>query len=126
MDDACQNQKMRINHFFFDLFLINTVTHIFNQISPNTETISTIIYLFANNNNNDDDDNRGSYYDPQGIFCGKYDCYKILGFDYESWGRAPPSKKELTQSYRTMSKLWHPDKNKDAGAKDRFVVRFSF
>lgn len=63
----------------------------------------------------------GTYYDPQGIFCGKYDCYKILGFDFESWGRSPPSKKELTQSYRTMSKLWHPDKNKDVGAKDRFL-----
>ena len=67
--------------------------------------------------------NRGAYYDPQNIFCGKYDCYKILGFDDEVWGRSPPSKKELTQSYRTMSKKWHPDKNRDKGAKDRFVVR---
>lgn len=63
----------------------------------------------------------GTYYDPQNVFCGKYDCYKILGFDYESWGRSPPSKKELTQSYRTLSKTWHPDKNKDKGAKDRFM-----
>mmetsp|Transcript_9464 Transcript_9464/g.13418 ORF Transcript_9464/g.13418 Transcript_9464/m.13418 type:complete len:384 (-) Transcript_9464:342-1493(-) len=64
----------------------------------------------------------GTYYDPKGIFCGKYDCYKILGFDYESWGRQPPTRKELTQSYRNMSKKWHPDKNKkDKGAKDRFV-----
>eukprot|EP00551_Chaetoceros_affinis_P003474 CAMPEP_0203654064 /NCGR_PEP_ID=MMETSP0088-20131115/34209_1 /ASSEMBLY_ACC=CAM_ASM_001087 /TAXON_ID=426623 /ORGANISM="Chaetoceros affinis, Strain CCMP159" /LENGTH=418 /DNA_ID=CAMNT_0050514207 /DNA_START=250 /DNA_END=1506 /DNA_ORIENTATION=- len=63
----------------------------------------------------------GTYYDPQNIFCGQYDCYKILGFDYETWGRSPPSKKELTQSYRTLSKTWHPDKNKDKGAKDRFL-----
>lgn len=63
----------------------------------------------------------GTYYDPQNIFCGKHDCYKILGFDYEEWGRAAPSKKELTQSYRTMSKIWHPDKNKDKGAKKRFM-----
>lgn len=63
----------------------------------------------------------GTYYDPQNIFCGKYDCYKILGFDYEQWGRSPPGKKELTQSYRTISKKWHPDKNKDKGAKHRFV-----
>mmetsp|Transcript_24503 Transcript_24503/g.30135 ORF Transcript_24503/g.30135 Transcript_24503/m.30135 type:complete len:409 (-) Transcript_24503:50-1276(-) len=63
----------------------------------------------------------GTYYDPQNIFCGQYDCYKILGFDYESWGKSPPSKKELTQSYRTFSKKWHPDKNSDKGAKDRFM-----
>lgn len=63
----------------------------------------------------------GTYYDPQNIFCGQYDCYKILGFDYFTWGRSPPSKKELTQSYRTMSKKWHPDKNKDKGAKQRFM-----
>lgn len=63
----------------------------------------------------------GTYYDPQNIFCGQYDCYKILGFDFELWGRSPPSKKELTQSYRGISKKWHPDKNKDKGAKERFV-----
>ena len=53
-----------------------------------------------------DDFDRGSYYDPSNIFCGQYDCYKILGFDYESWGKSPPNKKELTQSYRQMSKTW--------------------
>mmetsp|Transcript_4292 Transcript_4292/g.6544 ORF Transcript_4292/g.6544 Transcript_4292/m.6544 type:complete len:391 (+) Transcript_4292:177-1349(+) len=63
----------------------------------------------------------GSYYDPQNIFCGQYDCYKILGFDHEAWGKSPPSKKELTQSYRTLSKRWHPDKNRDKGADDRFM-----
>lgn len=63
----------------------------------------------------------GTYYDPKDIFCGKYDCYKILGFDYESWGRSPPDRKNITQSYRSLSRKWHPDKNRDAGAKDRFV-----
>lgn len=65
--------------------------------------------------------NWGTYYDPSNIFCGKYDCYKILGFDYESWGKSPPDKKDITQSYRTLSKRWHPDKNKDRGANDRFM-----
>jgi DnaJ-class molecular chaperone len=57
------------------------------------------------------------------VFCGKYDCYKILGFDHETWGKSPPDKKDITQSYRTMSKRWHPDKTKDAGAEERFMVR---
>lgn len=52
------------------------------------------------------------------MFCGKHDCYKILGFDYEY----PPDKKELTQSYRELSKKWHPDKNKDKKANARFMV----
>lgn len=63
----------------------------------------------------------GSYYDPSNVFCGKYDCYKILGFDFLTWGSNPPSKKELTQSYRELSKRWHPDKNSDKGANDRFM-----
>lgn len=66
--------------------------------------------------------NWGSYYDPENIFCGKYDCYKILGFDFEEWGRSPPDKKDLTQSYRELSKKWHPDKNAgDKGANERFM-----
>lgn len=81
----------------------------------------------AENDNTDNDSYEfpeqhwGTYYDPENIFCGKYDCYKILGFDHEAWGRSPPSKKELTQSYRTLSKRWHPDKNRDKGANDRFM-----
>jgi len=63
----------------------------------------------------------GTYYDPKEIFCGQYDCYKILGFDYEAWGRSPPDRKNITQSYRSLSRKWHPDKNRDSGAKDRFV-----
>lgn len=63
----------------------------------------------------------GTYYDPSNIFCGKYDCYKILGFDYETWGSSPPTKDEIKQSYKTMSRKWHPDKNRDKGAQDRFV-----
>lgn len=63
----------------------------------------------------------GTYYDPQNIFCGGYDCYRILGFDYESFGTDPPQRKEVTKRYRSLSRQWHPDKNKDVGAKDRFL-----
>jgi DnaJ homolog subfamily C member 25 len=60
----------------------------------------------------------GSYYDPKNIFCGKYDCYKILGFDYESFGKQAPTQKEITQRYRSLSREWHPDKSKHRDAKE--------
>jgi hypothetical protein len=65
----------------------------------------------------------GSFYDPKNVFCGQYDCYKILGFDYFTWGSDPPSIKEITKSYRSLSRQWHPDKNKSKGAREKFVVR---
>lgn len=46
----------------------------------------------------------GTYYDPQNIFCGKYDCYKILGFDYESYDTIKPTTKEITQRYRQLGR----------------------
>lgn len=61
----------------------------------------------------------GTYHDPQQEFCGKYDCYKILGFDFESFGA--PDQKLIIKRYRKLSRKWHPDKNKDAGAKEKFV-----
>ncbi|GKY99749.1 hypothetical protein MPSEU_000928800 [Mayamaea pseudoterrestris] len=61
----------------------------------------------------------GTYHDPQGVFCGKYDCYKILGFDYENFGS--PQQKIITQHYRSLSRHWHPDKSKHPEAKERFV-----
>lgn len=70
-----------------------------------------------------DHTNWGSYYDPQNIFCGKYDCYAILGFDYEEFGSIRPSTKEITKRYRSLSRAWHPDKSKHKDAKERFVVR---
>lgn len=65
--------------------------------------------------------NWGTYYDPKGVFCGDYDCYRILGFCYDEWGRKPPTTRELTQSYRRIGRVWHPDKNKMEGAEDRFA-----
>ena len=38
----------------------------------------------------DGEDDWGNFYDPNNVFCGKFDCYKILGFDYETWGSSPP------------------------------------
>lgn len=66
-----------------------------------------------------DNEDWGTYYDPQNIFCGKYDCYKILGFDYENFGSPPTS--EITKRYRALSRVWHPDKSKHKNAKERFV-----
>eukprot|EP00593_Proboscia_inermis_P001175 CAMPEP_0171297466 /NCGR_PEP_ID=MMETSP0816-20121228/6200_1 /TAXON_ID=420281 /ORGANISM="Proboscia inermis, Strain CCAP1064/1" /LENGTH=383 /DNA_ID=CAMNT_0011771747 /DNA_START=147 /DNA_END=1295 /DNA_ORIENTATION=- len=63
----------------------------------------------------------GTFYDPKDIFCGKFDCYKILGFDYLTFETARPSLKEITKNYRSLSRAWHPDKNKKTGAKERFV-----
>lgn len=66
-------------------------------------------------------DQWGTYYDPQQEFCGKFDCYRILGFDYETFGS--PDTKEITKRYRRLSRKWHPDKSKHPKAKERFVVR---
>ena len=66
-------------------------------------------------------ENWGTYYDPKAIFCGDFDCYKILGFDYESFGSVKPTTKEITKRYRRLSRFWHPDKSKHKDAKNRFV-----
>ena len=69
------------------------------------------------------EDEWGYFYDPMNEFCGEYDCYKILGYDYETFGRSPPDTKMITKSFRLLSRKWHPDKNKsDPKAEERFVV----
>jgi hypothetical protein len=70
--------------------------------------------------NAEDHTDWGHYYDPKNIFCGKYDCYSILGFDFEHFGA--PETKEVTKRYRQLSRAWHPDKSKHKDAKERFVV----
>ena len=65
----------------------------------------------------------GTYYDPKSIFCGEYDCYGILGFDFESFNNEKPTQKMITKRYRSLSRHWHPDKSKHKDAKERFVVR---
>ena len=69
------------------------------------------------------EDESGYFYDPMNEFCVEYDCYKILGYDYETFGRSPPDTKMITKSFRLLSRKWHPDKNKsDPKAEERFVV----
>mmetsp|Transcript_26950 Transcript_26950/g.29027 ORF Transcript_26950/g.29027 Transcript_26950/m.29027 type:complete len:431 (+) Transcript_26950:158-1450(+) len=63
----------------------------------------------------------GTYYDPKSIFCGDYDCYGILGFDFESFNNEKPTTKIITKRYRALSRHWHPDKSKHKDAKNRFV-----
>eukprot|EP00934_Nitzschia_sp_Nitz4_P002640 Nitzschia sp. Nitz4//NODE_202_length_38933_cov_72.610268//20707//21996//NITZ4_additional_000023-RA//-1//CDS//3329531789//2630//frame0 len=63
----------------------------------------------------------GTYYDPKNIFCGRYDCYKILGFDYENYGKEKPTTRTITKRYRALSRAWHPDKSQHKDAKERFV-----
>lgn len=62
----------------------------------------------------------GTYYDPKNVFCGQYDCYGILGFDYESFAKEKPTQKMITKRYRSLSRHWHPDKSKHPEAKERF------
>jgi len=62
----------------------------------------------------------GTYYDPKNVFCGQYDCYGILGFDYENFDREKPTQKMITKRYRSLSRHWHPDKSKHPEAKERF------
>lgn len=69
----------------------------------------------------DDKADWGTFYDPKDIFCGKYDCYKILGFDFRTFYTNRPTTKEITKNYRALSRHWHPDKNSKKGAKERFV-----
>ena len=67
----------------------------------------------------------GTFYDPKNIFCGDYDCYKILGLDYFELLDTKISDdllRTVTKRYRKLSRKWHPDKNKSKGAKERFVV----
>lgn len=66
----------------------------------------------------------GSYYDPKNIFCGQYDCYAILGLNYEEYeGGTHIDSRIITKRYRALSREWHPDKSKRKDAKERFVVR---
>lgn len=59
----------------------------------------------------------GTFYDPRDVFCGEYDCYKILELDYDD----SPDVKQITKKFRSLSRKWHPDKNRSKGAKERFV-----
>ncbi len=47
------------------------------------------------------------------MFCAK-DYHKVLGL------RKGASRKEIQEAYRRLALAYHPDRNKDAGAEERF------
>ena len=71
-----------------------------------------------NASTSEEDVDWGTFYDPKDVFCGEFDCYKILELDYLD----NPTSKEITKKFRALSRIWHPDKNQQKGAKERFVV----
>ncbi|KAL3792105.1 hypothetical protein HJC23_013379 [Cyclotella cryptica] len=93
-----------------------------NTVDPHTSSGTKPEEAHTEPQRDTSSDDWGSFYDPKNVFCGQYDCYKILGFDYFSWGDDPPSLKDITKSYRSLSRQWHPDKNKGKGAREKFVA----
>lgn len=133
-----QHRHPAFSHFHISPFSHTTAIHSTMPRSRHSITYTILLLLIASLHPTNADETTesepqtkpvnpdtdwGSFYDPKNVFCGKYDCYKILGFDYFSWGDAPPSHKEITKSYRSLSRQWHPDKNKERGAREKFVVR---
>ncbi|XP_041465890.1 dnaJ homolog subfamily C member 25 homolog isoform X2 [Lytechinus variegatus] len=49
-----------------------------------------------------------------GLYCGKENCYDVLGVSKDA------EKSEIAKNYRQLARKYHPDKNKDAGAEERF------
>ena len=47
------------------------------------------------------------------------DYYKTLGVDKKA------SQDDIKKAYRKLARRYHPDQNKEAGAEERFGVRFT-
>lgn len=66
----------------------------------------------------------GTMHDPHDKFCGKFDCYKILGFTYDD--RFAVTSKDITKNYRALSRKYHPDKltkaQRDAGHSEKLFA----
>ncbi|KAK5650041.1 hypothetical protein RI129_001070 [Pyrocoelia pectoralis] len=54
----------------------------------------------------------------EGLYCGKENCYDVLGVTRES------SKSEIARSYRQLAKKYHPDLHRDAKAKEEAEEKF--
>lgn len=50
------------------------------------------------------------------IYCEPENCYDVLGVDTKA------STQEIRRKYRSLSKKWHPDRNKSPEAAERFRV----
>ncbi|EEZ98325.1 dnaJ homolog subfamily C member 25 homolog [Tribolium castaneum] len=54
----------------------------------------------------------------EGIYCGKSNCYDVLGVTRES------TKNEIAKSYRKLAKQYHPDLHRDREAKEAAEEQF--
>jgi DnaJ family protein C protein 25 len=54
----------------------------------------------------------------EGIYCGKSNCYDILGVTRES------TKNEIAKNYRKLAKQYHPDLHREKDAKEKAEEQF--
>ena len=55
-------------------------------------------------------------YDPENIFCGKANCYELLGLTRDA------SNKDIRKAFRSISLTQHPDKSKDDTNTESFKL----
>eukprot|EP01043_Picozoa_sp_COSAG02_P038818 COSAG02_NODE_3020_length_7534_cov_5.062004_4_plen_130_part_00 len=58
------------------------------------------------------------------LYCGDQNCYEVLGLlnpiDAAS-EEDRPTERDIKKAYRKLSMVWHPDKNQEEGAEEKFV-----
>lgn len=57
------------------------------------------------------------------LYCGARNCYEVLGLpnpiDAAEEERA--TDRDIKKAYRKLSLVWHPDKNQEEGAGEKFI-----